>query len=213
MQDIIIIGAGAFGREVKWLIERINEAGDNAQWNVIGFVDDGIAKGEIVAELPVLGGMDYLLGLKEQVNLVSAIAGVNVRKKIINKLRSKGNVHFPNLIDPSVIQSPSVQMGKGNIICASSILSVDIKIDDFVIIDWNCTIGHDVVMGSYVTVYPGTRISGCVDIDECCEIGTGTKVVQGLKIASDVVTGAGAVVAKGIEASGTYVGVPVKKVK
>ena len=213
MQDIIIIGAGAFGREVKWLIERINEAGDNAQWNVIGFVDDGIAKGEIVAELPVLGGMDYLLGLKKQINLVSAIAGVNVRKQIINKLRSKDNVQFPNLIDPSVIQSPSVQMGKGNIICASSILSIDIKIDDFVIIDWNCTIGHDVVIGSYVTVYPGTNISGCVDIDECCEIGTGTKVVQGLKIASDVVTGAGAVVAKGIEASGTYVGVPVKKVK
>ena len=211
MQDIIIIGAGAFGREVNWLIERINRS--EPKWNVIGFVDDGIVTGEVVAGLPVFGGIDYLLSLNEQVNLVCAIAGVNARKQIIANLNEKDNVNFPNLIDPSVIQSPSVQMGCGNIICASSVLSVDIKIEDFVIIDWNCTIGHDVVLGSYVTVYPGTNISGCVDIGIRCEIGTGTKVVQGLKIASDVVTGAGAVVAKDIDVRGTYVGVPVKMVK
>ena len=211
MQDIIIIGAGAFGREVKWLIERINES--SVKWNLIGFVDDGIAKGEVIAGLPVFGGVDYLLGLNEQVNLACAIAGVKSREQIIAKLNEKDNLNFPNLIDPSVIQSPSVQMGCGNIICASSILSVDIKIEDFVIVDWNCTIGHDVVVGSYVTVYPGTNISGCVDIGRRCEVGTGTKVVQGLKIGKDVVIGAGAVVAKDIHISGTYVGIPVKMVK
>lgn len=26
MEDIVIIGAGGFGREVQWLIERINES-------------------------------------------------------------------------------------------------------------------------------------------------------------------------------------------
>ena len=213
MQDIIIIGAGAFGREVKWLIERINEANDEAQWNVLGFVDDGICKGTMIDGLSVLGGVDYLFDLAEPINLVCAVAGVKARETIILKIIDKANVSFPNLIDPSVIQSPSVQMGQGNIICASSILSVDIKIEDFVIIDWKCTVGHDAKLESFVTVYPGVNISGCVDVGVRCELGTGTKIVQGLKISNDIVIGAGAVVVRDVSESGTYVGIPVNRIK
>ena len=38
MKDIVIIGAGGFGREVAWLIESINEVAN--EWNIVGFVDD-----------------------------------------------------------------------------------------------------------------------------------------------------------------------------
>ena len=36
MRDLIIIGAGGFGREVAWLVERINKK--SIVWNLIGFV-------------------------------------------------------------------------------------------------------------------------------------------------------------------------------
>lgn len=38
MKDIVIIGAGGFGREVAWLIEDINKV--SSEWNIVGFVDD-----------------------------------------------------------------------------------------------------------------------------------------------------------------------------
>ena len=38
MKDLIIIGASGFGREVAWLVERINKMAPT--WNVIGFMDD-----------------------------------------------------------------------------------------------------------------------------------------------------------------------------
>lgn len=38
MKDIVIIGAGGFGREVVELIDDINLR--NPTWNIIGFVDD-----------------------------------------------------------------------------------------------------------------------------------------------------------------------------
>ena len=38
MKDLIIIGASGFGREVAWLVERINRR--SPQWNLIGFLDD-----------------------------------------------------------------------------------------------------------------------------------------------------------------------------
>ena len=50
-------------------------------------------------------------------------------------------------------------MGKGNIVCAGNILTVDITLGDFNIINLDCTVGHDAVLHSYVTVYPSVNIS------------------------------------------------------
>ena len=38
MKNLIIIGASGFGREVAWLVERINQK--NPTWNLLGFIDD-----------------------------------------------------------------------------------------------------------------------------------------------------------------------------
>ena len=38
MKDLIIIGASGFGREVAWLVERVNKVSET--WNLIGFLDD-----------------------------------------------------------------------------------------------------------------------------------------------------------------------------
>ena len=38
MKDLIIFGASGFGREVAWLVERINNS--SPTWNLLGFIDD-----------------------------------------------------------------------------------------------------------------------------------------------------------------------------
>ncbi len=38
MRKLYIIGAGGFGREVAWLVDRINSTGP--VWRLQGFVDD-----------------------------------------------------------------------------------------------------------------------------------------------------------------------------
>ncbi len=38
MKELIIIGASGFGREVAWLVERINKV--NPTWKQLGFIDD-----------------------------------------------------------------------------------------------------------------------------------------------------------------------------
>ena len=40
MQDIIIVGASGFGREILETIETINK--QNPSWNVLGFIDDNL---------------------------------------------------------------------------------------------------------------------------------------------------------------------------
>ncbi len=211
MKQIVIIGAGGFGREVQWLIERINAK--EIIWQLKGYIDDGIEAGTKINGYPVLGGIDYLLEMEEEISVVCAIGSAQTRKKVIEKISNKNNIEFPNLIDPNVQMSNYIELGRGNVICAGSILTVNISVGDFTIVNLDCTVGHDVILNSFVTVYPSVNISGCVKIGECTEIGTGTKIIQGKTIGNKVILGAGAVVVKDIEIPGTYVGVPVKAVK
>lgn len=211
MEKIIIIGAGGFGREVQWLIERINQV--SQKWEILGYLDDGIERGTLINGYPVLGGIDFLITCNEEISLACAIGSAAIRKKIIHRVRNFGQFKFPNLIDPSVIISDRVEMGRGNIICAGNILTVNIEIRDFVIINLDCTVGHDAFIDSFVTVYPSVNISGQTRVNSGVELGTGSQVIQGKIIGADIIIGAGAVVVHNIEQAGTYAGVPAKMIK
>lgn len=210
MRKLFIIGAGGFGRETAWLAERINEIAP--VWEIRGFLDDNEALHGIVQDgYPVLGGCSYLKDLKEKVYAVVAIGSAGVKKAVVDKLREYGHVHFATLVDPSVICSRWVDIGEGSIVCAGTILTTDIRIGKHVIINLDCTVGHDAVIGDYTTIYPSVNISGNVTVGEGVELGTGVQIIQGKRIGDRTVLGAGAAVVKNIEESGTYVGVPARR--
>lgn len=210
MKDLYIIGAGGFGREVAWIVERINSI--KPTWNLKGFIDDNETLwGSTEGEYHVFGGCEYLSAL-EDVYAVCAVGSSNVRKKIIEKLKDT-SVKFATLVDPSVLYSNSVKIGEGAIVCAGTIITVDVNIGDHVIVNLDCTIGHDAVIDDFVTIYPSVNVSGNVLIGECSELGTGTQIIQGKKVISNTIVGAGAIVVKDCIESGTYVGSPAKKIK
>lgn len=210
MKDLYIIGAGGFGREVAWLVERINEV--NPTWNLKGFIDDNESLWDSdEGTYKVLGGCDYLKSLGD-VYAVCAIGSARVRKIVIEKFVGS-DVKFATVIDPSVLVSKRVKIGEGTIICAGTIVTVDIKIGNHVIINLDCTIGHDDVIEDYVTINPSVNVSGNVVVCECSELGTGVQIIQGRKIFENTIIGAGAVVVKDCAESGTYVGSPAKKIK
>lgn len=210
MKDLYIIGAGGFGREVAWLVERINEA--EPTWNIKGFIDDDEKLwGTKEDDYPVVGGCDYLKGLNNTY-AVCAVGSARVRKAIIEKL-SSSSVKYATVIDPSVIVSKRVEIGEGCIICAGTIITVDIKIGKHVIINLDCTIGHDDVIKDFVTIYPSVNVSGNVVLGECSELGTGMQIIQGRKIGFHSVVGAGAVVVRDIPDKCTAVGSPAKPIK
>lgn len=210
MKDLYIIGAGGFGREVAWIVERINSI--KPTWNLKGFIDDNETLwGSKEGEYHVLGGCEHLSTL-EDVYAVCAVGSSNVRKKIIEKLKDT-SVKFATLVDPSVLYSNSVKIGEGAIVCAGTIITVDVNIGNHVIVNLDCTIGHDAVIDDFVTIYPSVNVSGNVLIGECSELGTGTQIIQGKKVISNTIIGAGAIVVKDCIESGTYVGSPAKKIK
>jgi sugar O-acyltransferase (sialic acid O-acetyltransferase NeuD family) len=209
MKDIVIIGAGGFGREVAWLIEDINKIKN--EWNIIGFVDDNeVIQGTMVNGYKVVGNVNWLKN--QELHVVNAIGAPLVKKKIMKRLEVSKNI-YPVLIHPSVIFSDRVLFGEGSIICAGSIITVNIEIGKHVIINLDCTVGHDAVIGDYTTVLPSVNISGFVKIEECVNVGTGSAIIQGVTIGENTIIGAGAVVIKDLPANCTAVGSPAKPIK
>lgn len=206
LKDIVIAGNGGFAKEVEWLIERLNR--NKNEWNFLGFIDEKSNK-----EDKVIGNDLFVISAKKELYVTIAIGNGKIRNKIFEKYKKNENIKYPNLIDPSVLISPRMRMGKGNIICAGSIFTVDVEIGDFNIINLDCTIGHEVKISNYITVNPSVNISGNAVIGNMAEIGTGTQIIQGKRIGNQSIIGAGSVVTKDIPDRCTVVGVPGKIIK
>jgi sugar O-acyltransferase (sialic acid O-acetyltransferase NeuD family) len=209
MRDLIIYGAGGFGRETALMIKQINKV--EPQWKLLGFCDDGKPVGEIVDGLPVLGGLDVLQSRTSPVQVVLAVADPVTRKAIRTKLNNP-LISFPALAHPSVImgEDSDVRVGDGSIICAGSILTTNILIGEFVIVNLACTIGHDVTIGPYSSLMPGVSISGFVQCGESVLVGTGARILPHVHLGGSCQVGAGAVVTKPVNSNVTVVGIPAK---
>lgn len=157
-----------------------------------------------------LAASEYLQQQKDAY-AVCVVGNAKVRRQIIEKLLGSG-VLFATIIDPSVIFSKRISIGEETIIGAGTIATVDISIGKHVIINLDCTLGHDDVIENFVTIYPSVNLPGNVIVGECCELGIGTQVIQGKKFVKNTIVGAGAVVIRDINESGTYVGCPIRKV-
>lgn len=214
MNQLLIVGASGFGREVAWLVDRINQYEISPKWEILGFIDDNIKiHGEVVNGYSVLGGITILEKYPDAY-AVCAIGSSKARRHVIETIKNRYSfVKFATLIDPSVIKSDRVLIGEGTIICAHSILTVNIEIGQHVIINLHCTVGHDAILHDYVTIYPNVNISGAAKIGINSEIGTGSQVIQGITIGEHSIIGAGAVVIRDVPHSCTAVGCPAKLIK
>ena len=209
---IAILGTGGFAREVATLIQDINNT--DSKYELVGFVDNSIEKGTLINGYPVIGNDEEINQTNEPIGLVLAFGEPKIKMKVRSKFTNP-LVSFPTIIHPSAIVGDCklVEIGDGCIICASVIITTNIKIKDFVTLNLQCTVGHDTIIDSYSSFMPSCNISGEVHIGEGVYCGTGVKIINQTDIGERSIIGAGAVVAKSIPAYCTAVGVPAKPIK
>jgi len=213
MKKIAIYGAGGFGREVKMLIDQINHY--NLAWDFIGYFDDDQQyQGKRINDSQVFSGIDNLNKIEEPTSLILAIGDPKIKKVLVEKIRNE-KISFPVLIHPNVLLGDKqyVDLGEGTIVTAGNIITVNIKIGKHVMVNLDCTIGHDVVIGDFCSLMPSVNLSGDVTLEEGVYIGTGTQIINKLKIGKYSIIGAGAVVIRDIPSGCTAVGVPAMPIK
>lgn len=214
---IHVIGAGGLAREMHALVEDIDPAGE--RWTLGGFVDreSGNPLPMNPDAFPVASEKQVLTDAQRGSCFVIGIGSPSARARAIAPfLEAKDRLQFdfPVLVHPSVAyRRRSVTIGEGTVITAGCVMTTDIVIGSFNLLNWNSTIGHDCRIGDYNVINPGCHVSGAVTIGHRNLIGAGSVILQRLTIGDDCVIGAGSVVTKDLESGYVYIGSPARPVR
>ncbi|MGN0854486.1 MAG: hypothetical protein ACI4R9_03080 [Kiritimatiellia bacterium] len=165
MRDLIIVGAGGFGREAIWTVERINSLSQQPAWNILGYADDDPkwTKGDNFEGYPILGTVETASRDYPGASVFVAIGNNTKRADMYRRLRGHD---FPALIDPKAQISPTTEFKHGSFIGAGAVIQVGTDLGKFVLVGSNAVICHDAVLGDFVNVGPGTVIAAGVKVGE-----------------------------------------------
>ena len=197
MKDLFIVGAGGFGREAVWTVERINAAAREPVWRVIGFADDDPAKAEGNFEgYPMLGSVAKASADSPGASVFIAIGDNATRRKIYAQLRGHD---FPVLVDPSAHVAPTAELRHGTFVSVSAVVSSGSEVGKFVVINARAGVGHDCVIGDFANIAPGVSLSGHTHIGADAFMGTNSCTAPGMKVGDGAVVACGTPVLRDVE--------------
>lgn len=208
MKNVVIVGAGGFGRELAcWLQDFLA----TKKMRIAGFLDDNLEVGLINENYPypVLGTIATYTPAVEDL-FVLAIGNPAAKLRIAAQLEQRGG-EFLSLVHPTVIIASTAKLGKGVVICPFSLVSADSKISDFVTINAYSSVGHDAVVGEGTTISAHVDITGYVQVGSGVFIGSGASILPKVKIGDRAIVGAGSIVVRRVLEGTTVYALPAKK--
>jgi sugar O-acyltransferase (sialic acid O-acetyltransferase NeuD family) len=200
---ICIIGSSGFAKEVYLLLL---EAGYENQIDCF-MEPEKYWQDRLVFNIPVKKQSEF----DPKVN--SAVIGIGdpkIRHRVVYEELPK-ETEYPIILHPSLKVSKWNNIARGSIITIGNVITCDISIGEFAAINPNCTIGHETVIGNFLTSNAGVNVSGNCNIGNFVYLGTNAAIKQGLTISDNVIVGMGSIVVKNISESGTYVGNPARR--
>ncbi len=206
-QPLVIYGAGGHGREIAALIRALGRAG--ADWSFRGWLtDDARTWGKEAAGWPVLGDGEWLRQ-RPGIAVAVAIGDPLARGRVVERIQDY-NPAFPVLVDPSAQIMEGSAPGRGSIVMAGAVVSIDVAIGEFACLNMRVSVSHDCRLGKGATLGPAVTLAGSVTIGAWTTIGAAATCLPGISIGERSVVGAGAVVLAGLPAECTAVGVPAR---
>lgn len=197
-----IIGASGHGRVIADIAKKMGYE------SILFFDDDENIK--ICAGYDVMGKTTAISD--HDCDAIVGIGDTQTRRRIQEQLEQDG-ISPATLIHPNAVIGENVTIGNGSVVMAGVVINPGCRIGKGCIINTCASVDHDCILEDYVHVSVGAHLAGAVTIG--CEtwVGIGAAVSNNVDIPNGCMIGAGSVVVKSLEGTGTYVGVPAKKIK
>jgi len=206
MKEIIIVGAGGFGRELLQWIKDINKIEN--RWIIKGFIDDNLsALDNCKCDYKVIGKVKEWQPEENEV-FACAIANPKTKENVVKNLKAKG-AKFDSIIHPKAIIGGFNKIGEGIVIYPGARLTVNITIGKFVTL-LSSGIGHDVQIGDFSTISSHCGVNGKTKLGKRVFLGSNSTIAPGRRIGDDVYIGAGSVVIRNIKSCSKVFGNPAR---
>lgn len=207
MKNLLIVGAGRFGREVCGWAKQSRGCG--ADWRVGGFLDSRphILDGFEVAEPIVASPENYRPGADDV--FICALGEAPQKKKYCSLLLERG-AEFVNVIHSSVVIGDGVKLGRGILLCPYVVVASHVSVGDFATVNMHSFLAHDAQVGAYAQIHGHVSINGAVTLGEGCTVGSNAAILPDLSVGEFAIVGAGSVVLKSVRAHETVFGNPAK---
>lgn len=211
MKNILIYGASGHAKMIVDIIHRNND------YTLIGFLDSLKPMDKVVYGYNILGDLDQLPYLIEELNIEGIIIGIgenSTRRAAYHKIKEIApQLEFVSVIHPSATIATDVSIVEGTVIMANVVINADAQVGRFCILNTASTLGHDCQMADFSSLASGATIGGNVQIGVCSAICLGARVIHDLKIGDHTVIGAGSIVLKSIGDNKTAFGTPINIIK
>jgi sugar O-acyltransferase (sialic acid O-acetyltransferase NeuD family) len=209
-QDLVLVGAGGFGRETAQAVHALNATG--ARWRLLGYVDDSPARhGTMIEESPVLGGRQLVAENPDwSVVVCTGRSGDYVSRPRIARELALPRERYTTIVHPSAVISRSSSIGPGTVLLAHVTLTAAVQIGAHVAIMPQVTLTHDDIVEDFATIASGVLLGGGVRVKTGAYVGAGAVVGEGRTIGEYSLIGMGAVVTHDIPPREVWAGVPAR---
>lgn len=212
-QLIGIYGARGHGRDVLLFLSQSCKQAIGAEFV---FIDDDPAINESCGlrcmSLEAFG--EDRTGHK---SVAIALANPQLREVLFHRVRALDLPVSTFCADTALIYRET-HIGEGSLISPGVVISPGVTIGKAVHANTQAIITHDCSIGDFVTIGPGARISGCVEVGDQALVGSGALIRQGTidrprRIGRGAVIGMGAVVVDDVPDGETWIGNPARPMK
>ena len=95
-------------------------------------------------------------------------------------------------------------------LCPGAIVTADVTLGDFVVLNLRATVGHDATVGAWTTANAHCDITGFVEVGEGVFMGSRASIIPGRKVGARAKLAAGAVVFADVAPGVTVFGNPAR---
>ncbi|MBB6454546.1 sugar O-acyltransferase (sialic acid O-acetyltransferase NeuD family) [Salirhabdus euzebyi] len=172
MYDIVIVGAGGFGREVYQYAKSIYPS---VEYRIKGFLSNNPGDLDGFDVDSIILGDENSYEIQENDRFIFAIGNIQIKKRIIPILKEKG-AKFLTLIHPTAVVFDTAKIGEGVVIGPFVTVSDHVEIADFVMMNFYSSVGHDSKVGKYSILSPYATVNGFSTLEEEVFLGTHSTV-------------------------------------